>query len=232
LAAAIRTAAVAIADASTPPAELAKQAHLQQVAYRALVNDPSKQAPTYALLDADLRKSAQANVTAGAKLRQLIKAPKTELPEWSIVAPAPADELLGYYKEAESSLGVPWQYLAAIHLVETRMGRIRGNSDAGAQGPMQFLPATWKQYGEGGDINSNHDAIFAAARYLKRNGAPNDMRNALFNYNRSQLYVDAVLAYGDQMAARPRAFYGYHQWQVYYVMVDGDRWLPEGWTKT
>lgn len=231
LAAQIRTAAVAIDDPSTPPAELARQAHLQQVAYRALVNDPSKRAPTYALLDGGVRKSAEANVTAGAKLRALLKAPKTELPEWHIVAPAPADELLGYYRAAETEMGVPWHYLAAIHLVETRMGRIRGDSEAGAQGPMQFLPATWKQYGNGGDINSNHDAIFAAARYLKRNGAPGDMRNALYNYNHSQLYVDAVLAYGDEMAANPRTYYGYHQWQVYYVMDTGDRWLPEGWSK-
>ncbi|MEA3075871.1 MAG: hypothetical protein QOF60_779 [Actinomycetota bacterium] len=231
LAATIRTADKAIADPATPPAELAKQAQAQQVAYRALVNDPSKQAPTYALLDPELRRSAQANVTAGAKLRALVKAPKTELPPWHIVTPAPADELLGYYHQAEAEVGVPWQYLAAIHLVETRMGRIRGNSDAGAQGPMQFLPATWQQYGNGGDINSNHDAIFAAARYLKRNGAPGDMQNALYNYNHAQQYVDAVLAYGDQMAANPRRYYGYHQWQVYYVMVGGDVWLPEGWTK-
>jgi len=228
LAAQIRKAQAAIDDPATPPAELARQAHTLQVAYRALVNNPSRQQATFALLDGDLRHSSEVNVTAGAKLRSMIKAPKTSLPPWHIVTPAPAEELLGYYREAESSVGVPWQYLAAIHLVETRMGRIRGNSDAGAQGPMQFLPATWKQYGNGGDINSNHDAILAAARYLKRNGAPGDMRNAIYNYNHDQRYVDAVLAYGDEMAARPRAFYGYHQWQVYYVMDTGDRWLPEG----
>ncbi len=36
---------------------------------------------------------------------------------------------------------MPWYYLAAINLIETRMGRIDGLSTAGAQGPMQFLPA-------------------------------------------------------------------------------------------
>src|SRR5438270_10948820 len=61
--------------------------------------------------------------------------PRT-LPDWKIVQPAPVEDLLRYYKEAEAQFGVPWQYLAAIHLVETRMGRIRGLSTAGAQGPM------------------------------------------------------------------------------------------------
>ena len=225
----IRTAEAAIADPSTPPAELAKQAHLQQVAYRELVNQPQRKAPTLALLEPDLRAIVETNVTAGGKLRSMIKEPKTSLPPWRIVAPAPAEELLGYYKATEAELDVPWYYLAAIHLVETRMGRIRGNSEANAQGPMQFLPSTWAQYGNGGDIQSNKDAIAAAGRYLKRNGAPGDMRNAVWNYNHDFRYVDAVLAYGDRMKADERAYYGYHQWQVYYVTTVGDIWLPEGY---
>jgi membrane-bound lytic murein transglycosylase B len=226
----IRKAEAAIADPATPSADIAKQAHLQQVAYRELVNKPERKDAVLALLDADLRAVVETNVTAGGKLRSMIKTPKTSLPPWRIVAPAPAEELLGYYKAAEAELGVPWYDLAAIHLVETRMGRIRGNSEANAQGPMQFLPATWEQYGNGGDINSNKDAIAAAARYLKRNGAPGDMRNAVWNYNHDFRYVDAVLAYGDRMKADERAFYGYHQWQVYYVTTVGDIWLPEGYS--
>ncbi|HVF32300.1 MAG TPA: lytic transglycosylase domain-containing protein [Acidimicrobiales bacterium] len=226
----IRTAEAAITDPSTPPAELAKQAHLQQVAYRELVNKPARKAPTLALLDPQLRAIAEINVTAGGKLRSMIKEPRTALPPWRIVAPAPAEELLGYYRAAEAELGVPWYYLAAIHLVETRMGRIRGNSEANAQGPMQFLPSTWAQYGNGGDIQSNKDAIAAAGRYLKRNGAPGDMRNAVWNYNHDFRYVDAVLAYGDRIRDDERAYLGYHQWQVYYVTTVGDIWLPEGYS--
>ena len=51
--------------------------------------------------------------------------------------------LLGHYAEAEQLTGIPWYWLAAIHLQETRMGRIEGVSTAGAVGPMQFLPTTW-----------------------------------------------------------------------------------------
>jgi hypothetical protein len=225
----IRTSEAAIADPATPPAELAKQAHIQQVAYRALVNQPQRKGAVLALLSSDLQAIAENNVSAGGKLRAMIKEPKTSLPPWRIVQPAPAEELLGYYKAAEADTGVPWYHLAAINLVETRMGRIRGNSDAGAQGPMQFMPATWQQYGNGGDINSNKDAIAAAARLLKRNGAPGDMRNAVYNYNHDFRYVEAVLAYGDRMKADERAFYGYHGWQVYYVTTNGDIWLPEGY---
>src|SRR3712207_536212 len=88
--------------------------------------------------------SSDLNLTASAELTRLNPPPKPQPPAWRIVAPAPASELLGHYRAAEAAVGVPWQYLAAIHLVETRMGRIRGVSVAGAQGPMQFLPSTWE----------------------------------------------------------------------------------------
>ena len=229
LAAQIEAADKVLHDGSASGAEVAKQAHILQVAYRKLVNEPSLQSATYAKIAGPLREVVEANVVAGAKLRSLVGSPRTSLPPWRVVSPAPADELLGYYKAAEAEIGVPWQYLASIHLVETRMGRIRGDSEAGAQGPMQFIPSTWKQYGAGGDINSNHDAIFAAARLLKRNGAPENIRNAVFNYNHDNRYVDAVIAYADRMAADERAYIGYHGWQVYYVTTAGDVWLPEGY---
>ena len=93
------------------------------------------------------------------------------MPAWRVAAAAPPEVLLELYKAAETEFGVPWHVLAAIHLVETRMGRLRGTSPAGAKGPMQFIPETWARFGEG-DIESNADAIRAAARHLVAHGAP------------------------------------------------------------
>jgi membrane-bound lytic murein transglycosylase B len=166
----------------------------------------------------------QANVLAGRELRKLNR-PARRLPRWRIVAPAPAGHLLAAYRAAQAELAVPWEYLAAIHLVETRLGRIRGTSSAGAQGPMQFLPSSWRRYGRGGNIHATGDAILAAARLLRANGAPTDMAGALYAYNPSRRYVRAVSAYAGQLRANQRAFLGYYHWQVFY----GDTLLPQGY---
>ena len=139
-------------------------------------------------------------------------------------------ELLTYYHEAETKFGVPWYFLASINLIETRMGRIRGDSSAGAQGPMQFIPSTWAAYGEG-DVNSYRDSILAAGRYLKAAGAPGDMGKALYAYNHDARYVSAVTGYGEVMRADPAAYRGYYGWQVYYPTADGPILMPPGWTK-
>ena len=212
-----------------------------QRAYRAISIAPEITDAVVARVPADLREAVRANAEATTELRRLTK-PGKALPPWEIVVPAPAAELYGYYRAAEEEFGVPWAFLAAIHLVETRMGRIRGTSTAGAQGPMQFIPSTWEAYGEG-DINSNRDSIRAAARYLRHNGAPERMPNALFAYNRSDRYVRAVTLHAevmirDQQASAgvtppsepPGAYRGYHQWQVWYRLPDGDVMLPEGWS--
>ena len=203
--------------------------HTQQLVYRQLVNKPELKDQVRSRLPAELQSALDANFEAGFGLRSMIK-PREALPDqWRIVAPAPAEELVGYYKEAEAATGVPWYYMASINLVETRMGRIRGVSSAGAQGPMQFMPATWEQYGNGGDIQSPRDSIHAAARLLKRNGAPGNMENAIFNYNRDTRYVRAVINYAHQMRDNERTYFGYFHWQVYYVTTGGDRWLPVGY---
>ena len=228
IAAQVATAERAVRDQGLTGAVLAWMGHLQQRAYRAVTARPEWHDAFLAAVPADLRAVATANLDATADLRATV-VPGPDLPRaWRIVAPAPMEDLVRYYREAETDFGVPWSYLAAIHLVETRMGRIRGNSVAGAQGPMQFMPGTWAAYGEG-DVNSDRDAIRAAARYLRANGAPANMPNALFRYNNSQRYVRAVTAYAEVMRTDAVAYRGYYQWQVYYLTTKGDILLPVGY---
>lgn len=225
LAAQLTAVETAIRSPATPPTEMPRLGHTEQVATGALAAHPEWQPQVYAGLPPVARVAVEANVSAANDLKVLASSEPNELPKWHIVAPPPAPDLLSEYKSAEAATGVPWQYLAAIHLVESRMGRIRGESSAGAQGPMQFLPSTWARYGAGGDINSYHDSILAAARYLRANGAPDDMHNGLYHYNPSERYVRAVSAYAGQMKADERAYLGYYYWQVYYFST----WLPEGY---
>jgi Transglycosylase SLT domain len=223
LAAQLTKAETAIRDPATPASKLPTLGRSQQRAYRALVRHPRLVPEVLAQLPPTLRPVVKANVLAGRELHKL-NGPAGHLPRWRIVTPPPAGQLLAAYRAAEARLGVPWEYLAAIHLVETRAGRIRGTSSAGAQGPMQFLPSTWRRYGHGGNIQATGDAILAAARLLRANGAPADMAAALYAYNPSRRYVRAVSAYASQLRANQRAFLGYYQWQVFY----GDTPLPEG----
>lgn len=220
----------AIRDPNVSGAKLTWMAHLQQLTYGRLADFPDWREPLLAAHPPDIRAIVTKSLDAGKQLRRLSGPTPKELPDWQIVAPAPAEELLGHYRAAEAEFGIGWSYLAAIHLVETRMGRIRGLSSAGAQGPMQFMPPTWGAYGRG-DINSDRDSILAAARYLRASGAPADMAMALFAYNRHEGYVNAITLYAQAMEADPAAYRGYHGWQVYYPTVDGVFHLPVGWKK-
>jgi membrane-bound lytic murein transglycosylase B len=221
------TAAEQTIRTSSDDAAVAEAGEVQQAAYRALAARPEWRAQVLELVPAELRDVVVAHVDALTDLRRLTRA-QPRLPAWRIVAPPPADELLAHYQAAEREFGVGWEYLAAIHLVESRMGRIRGTSPAGAQGPMQFIPPTWEAFGEG-DINDPRDAILAAGRYLRAHGAPGNMPRALYAYNHSQAYVRAITVHAEQMQAEPRTYRGYYSWQVYYRTTEGDRVLPVGY---
>ena len=209
-------------------AELAQAAHLQQVIYRQMTRRPRWDKALFARIPAGLHHAVRANLRAARELDALSGPPPKKLPTWRIVAPDPAAALVGYYQESEAEFGIPWQYLAAIHLVETRMGRIRGTSTAGAQGPMQFIPSTWARYGQG-NIRNNRDAILAAGRYLRARGGPRDMDAALFSYNNSNHYVRAVDSYARVMLREPVAYRGYYHWQVYFNQPGGPVLLPVGY---
>jgi soluble lytic murein transglycosylase-like protein len=140
------------------------------------------------------------------------------------VEPAPPlVRLRGWYAEAERRFHVRWQLLAAVNFVESAFGKVRNSSTADAQGPMQFLPATWRAYGLGGDVHDPHDAILGAANYLAANGGGRDERNALLHYNHSTLYVDAVLHYAHRITHVPDALAEYYAWAVYIRTPTGER---------
>jgi hypothetical protein len=218
-------------DPSTPEAELAGAAHRQQAAYRAIGRHPEWDAITRPRIPSALLATYDGNIDARRQLTAMTP-PKDTVPPWRIVAPAPADELLGYYHDTESATGVGWTYLAAINLIETRFGSIDGLSTAGAQGPMQFLPSTFAAYGEGGDVHSPRDAIMAAGRYLAANSFAADRDSAIYRYNHATEYVRAVDDVATVLANDPGAFAGYYRWDVYYNTTAGDVLLPIGYLET
>jgi hypothetical protein len=219
-------------DPSSSEAVLMAAAHRQQAAYRALGRHPEWDPIARPRIPPSLLEIYDRNVDARRQLTAMSKRAKDTLPAWRIVPPRPADELLGYYREAESASGVGWAYLAAINLIETGFGRVAGVSTAGAQGPMQFLPSTFAAYGNGGDILSPRDSIMAAGRYLAANGFADNREYALYRYNNSNQYVQAVNDYAAVLAADPAAFAGYYRWNVYYNTIAGDVLLPIGYSAT
>ena len=139
--------------------------------------------------------------------------------------PRPIGELTRHYRKADRRFGVSRNVLAAINFVETAFGKLKNESTAGALGPMQFIPATWRAYGMGGNIRDPHDAIMGAANYLRASGAPRNYRRALYAYNNSELYVDAVLRYARRIRRDRRDLLALYSWQVYVRTAKGDKRL-------
>ena len=218
----------ALRDPSTPETTLTQAARRQQVAYRAIGRHPEWDAIIRARIPAELVAFYDHNVDARRQLAALAE-PKDTLPAWRINPPAPPQVLLDAYREAEAASGVGWNFLAAINLIETHFGSVTGDSSAGAQGPMQFMPSTFAAYGLGGDIHSPRDSIMAAGNYLAANGFAHDPDHALFRYNNADEYVRAVTDYAAAMAADPAAFGAFYRWDVYYVSTAGDVLLPIGY---
>ncbi len=118
--------------------------------------------------------------------------------------------MLSLYQEAAPTcIGLPWTVLAAIGTVESDNGQSNlpgvhsGANAAGAEGPMQFEPATFAAYDmpvPPGGVNPPSpydptDAVFAAARFLCANGAAGgaNLPGAVYAYNHSAAYVSEVL---------------------------------------
>jgi membrane-bound lytic murein transglycosylase B len=208
----------------------------QQLWYRYLAAHPELDEAVLAAVGDDVRPYVERIVRARqlGQARQAADptpaASSATLPAWTIVEPLPEDELLGDYNDAQAATGIAWYWLAAIHLQETRMGRIIGTSSAGAVGPMQFLPETWARCCTG-DPTITRDAIFGAATYLSQSGGPSDMQAALHVYNPSDTYVATVTAFAENMRDSPPLFAAYREWQVFYASSAGTIQLPVGYSE-
>jgi murein DD-endopeptidase MepM/ murein hydrolase activator NlpD len=130
----------------------------------------------------------------------------------SVPAPAaisgiPPDYLV-LYEQAGERFGLQWQILAGIGRVETDHGQDGVGctpNRAGAQGPMQFLPATFAEAVRlagiaDPDICDPADAIPAAAALLAHDGAPANWHAALLAYNPNPAYPDEVMTWANRYA--------------------------------
>lgn len=226
----LTVAETAIRDPRTPPDQLSAAAWTAQVAYRTLEYRTDWDRAVLDAVPSRLHEVVLRNTAARREFLAMQGSLGDTLPAWRMIEPLPAAQLRGIYGDAQRRFGVPWQVLAAVHLVETGSGRIVGLSSAGAQGPMQFMPATWDSYGMGGDVWNTRDAMMGAANYLAANGAADgELDRALYRYNNDTRYVRAVRHYASVMRIDERAFLGYHARPVYYRTSAGDIMLPTGY---
>jgi len=196
-----------------PPSDVTLDALYDQRIELLLAGRSGLARATLRLVPARIARQAQTNLTANRELSRLT--PLSHRRRFRTGPALPPATLLDYYQEAEHRFGVRWNVLAAVNFVESAFNKLRNSSATGAQGPMQFMPATWRAYGLGGDVRDPRDAILGAANYLHANGAPRDNRLALLRYNPSPLYVDAVLRYAREIRVDRRAFDEYYARQVF-----------------
>ncbi|MGD0313452.1 MAG: NlpC/P60 family protein [Acidimicrobiales bacterium] len=134
-------------------------------------------------------------------------------------SPAVPDDWQSLYQRAAATCpGLPWSVLAAVGTVESGSGQsdapgVRsGANSAGAEGPMQFEPATFHAYATVGPDGARPpspydpvDAVYTASALLCADGAgsPSSLRAAITDYNHSVPYVDTVLTLSLALAAAP-----------------------------
>lgn len=151
---------------------------------------------------------SQAQIAASQRQKvKAINATAIALPRVVIanVSQAEKDE---WVQKAASAYGIRPELLQAVWQIESgQTWYTYTRSYAGATGPLQFMPGTWRKYAADGngdgrmDINDARDALFGAAKLLAANGANRGQEEkALFAYNHSSSYVKKVLSIAASMA--------------------------------
>ncbi len=110
------------------------------------------------------------------------------------------EEKRNWVAKAANQWGIDWKILEAVWQVESgKQMSTAVRSYAGAQGPLQFMPGTWRSYAEDGNgdgvknVFDARDSLFAAAKLLAANGASSgNVDGALLRYNHSRSYVSLV----------------------------------------
>ena len=223
-----------VAAGARPSSALGEDVELlalyQQRIFRTLTKNERMEKKVVPLLPARVKRFYAGTIAAQEELASITgtseKVPRFEYAE----AEAP-HRLWRYFREGEKRFRIKDHMLAAVMFIESKFGKVLGPSVAGALGPMQFLPSTWDAYGGGGDIMDPHDSVIGAARYLNASGGPERMRDALFAYNPTEPYVNAIQIYARQIAHDERNFYMYYFWQVFVSTEDGDVQLTGPGTK-
>lgn len=82
------------------------------------------------------------------------------------VSPAPASYHVGMFDEQATQRHLPLGLLDATFGAESSYGTDTRTSSAGAEGPFQIMPDTWKRYGHG-NVQNVSDASEAAAAYYE-----------------------------------------------------------------
>jgi hypothetical protein len=162
-----------------------------------------------------LKSQVESVIGTGGQVRNLVSYAEesvSKLPvDTNVSAGAVPKSLLALYQESAKDYcpGMSWTVLAAINEIESGDGTNEGPSSAGAEGPMQFLPSTWAEwgidaFGQTGtpDIDNPLDAVPAAARMLCADGggSSSTLSSAIFDYNHATWYVDEVLALASEYA--------------------------------
>lgn len=170
---------------------------------------------------ATVRGADFALVALDAYVRAAATQPDCGIPWWALAGISKVEGRHGTFGGARLRAdGQVDRPIIGIPLTGANGTRAIGDSDGGALdgdptvdravGPMQFIPTTWARWARDGDGDGDedpqnlYDATAAAAAYLCAGRSLADeagLRAGFFSYNRSEAYVENVLAHARRYAA-------------------------------